>query len=808
MKYLVMILALLLLPTATYATLLGAGPTFINNNTLAANFNANIGTMRVMLSFGDDGGGGNHWSSGSSGGVAGYAGFVAFLYTSQPALSNAIPDFSMPMSNSLDDANPTAAFTAISNGSRDTAITGMINAFKSAGFTKMYLRPGWEMNLPNTWGWSAPPGSGLEAGYVAAFRHIYTLVHAITGIQVVVVWCPAAAFPITGLYPGNGFVDVIGLDPYNNLDQTVTSTTSIKTIAQMAVANGKPMSADETGINTGDVTAWPAFMTNVTNAFNSVPGVSVDHIIYYVSDPALGGDPVNTPTAAAAIKADFAAIQALSESPAGTTVTTVGPSINASPTPGSAGGGNVLTITAGAQIALNGTTLGGANVIKLYYTGASTGANGALSHSAYQENASLNWFGPITASSVGAQVSSPLSATVSNGLPDLSNAAAHPTGGTTGFPASKAAYAIQLSPTNVTSQTPDTPLATLVPIWNAYFGSAAGSVPVANLEVGCSCDGTNGALADDQAFMTAWVTYANGLASGGPTFTTTQQPLSNDWLVWGNFPGSNPDGTLNPNGTLKLGQQNYWSSLLFGTTSAPPPPPAATWNPGDENNMTLSGNNLISTAGASGIANVRTTTSKSSGKFCWEITATTISADWGVGIANATFNLAAGLSSDANGMGFFPGNLSGFAQAVFLNNTELTVGTNPSVSGDKITECHDFDAGLDWLTDTRMRTDSGAGAWNNSGACNPTVAACGLSTSGLTCPCFPIFHDAETGVAALNTVGSFAVTLPAGFATFDNAPVLSTGRPIAVIIMGANDNRPASNDNAIRVSLNNRSTRQ
>lgn len=93
------------------------------------------------------------------------------------------------------------------------------------------------------------------------------------------------------------------------------------------------------------------------------------------------------------------------ESIAGTTVMTVGPSINASPTPGSAGSGALITITSGGQVAVNGATIGlTSQVTELYYTGASPGANGAAAHSAYQENASGNWYGPIVAGSGGSQI--------------------------------------------------------------------------------------------------------------------------------------------------------------------------------------------------------------------------------------------------------------------------------------------------------------------------------------------------------------------------------------------------------------------
>ena len=86
-------------------------------------------------------------------------------------------------------------------------------------------------------------------------------------------------------------------------------------------------------------------------------------------------------------------------------MTTVGPTINASPTPGVAGSGNVLAITSGAQISLNGSVLGGANVIELYYNN---------NHTAFQKNASLAWYGPITSTSTGGAVSDP---TVVSGSP-------------------------------------------------------------------------------------------------------------------------------------------------------------------------------------------------------------------------------------------------------------------------------------------------------------------------------------------------------------------------------------------------------
>jgi hypothetical protein len=91
------------------------------------------------------------------------------------------------------------------------------------------------------------------------------------------------------------------------------------------------------------------------------------------------------------------------ETASGTAVTTVGPLINASPTPGIAGSGNFLGITSGGQLSLNGTVptafAGTANVIEIFYNN---------NHQAFQKNSSGNWYGPISATSSGIATSSPL----------------------------------------------------------------------------------------------------------------------------------------------------------------------------------------------------------------------------------------------------------------------------------------------------------------------------------------------------------------------------------------------------------------
>ena len=88
-------------------------------------------------------------------------------------------------------------------------------------------------------------------------------------------------------------------------------------------------------------------------------------------------------------------------------------------------------------------------------------------------------------------------------------------------------------------------------------------------EMGGSLDGTadsaGSGLADEQAWAKTLLDYMNGkyAAQGGPSVTGNQQGMSGDWWAWGNLAGQYPDGTQNADGSLKSGQQAFWSQMLF-----------------------------------------------------------------------------------------------------------------------------------------------------------------------------------------------------------------------------------------------------
>lgn len=386
---------------------------------------------------------------------------------------------------------------------------------------------------------------------------------------------------------------------------------------------------------------------------------------------------------------------------------------------------------------------------------------------------------------------------------DLTMAATSPV---TGFPANKLVYSAHDYPCNVNASCPSSGAASITARNTAWgYLVTAGTAPVFIGELGCSCDGTNGNLTDDNNWATAITQYANGQVqtlggSGGPTFTGTQVPMSTAWWDWGNQPANNPNGVLLAGGGFNAGQRGFWLTLLY----VPPPQQLTTWNPNDKTSgIVLSGSNKIATVSATETDAVRSTTSFSTGKICEEVTATTISANWDVGLANASYILTNGngLGSDANGIGFDPNfNLpSNSALGVFyLSVLSSAADSTGDANGAAVTMCEDFGASTFWVTSPRMRALGNT--WNNSPTANPATNTGGLSMSGLACPCFITWQTGEAGSANLNTTGPFAVATPSGFTPWDAAP--ATGGHVLLINLGANDNQPRhANDNSARRQL-------
>jgi hypothetical protein len=128
--------------------------------------------------------------------------------------------------------------TDVASGKMDAYFASMAQSCVSNGFTAPYLRPGWEGN-GGWYGWCA---ANRPSHYIAAFQRFVTVVRkALPNCRIV--FCPAlymqGIYP-DQFYPGDSYVDVIGVDAYNKA-QTETKSGS----AQWAQVGNYPWGVNQ-----------------------------------------------------------------------------------------------------------------------------------------------------------------------------------------------------------------------------------------------------------------------------------------------------------------------------------------------------------------------------------------------------------------------------------------------------------------------------------------------------------------------------------------------------------------------------------
>ena len=216
-------------------------------------------------------------------------------------------------------------------GTLATGATGAYNSYfvtlaqtlVASGQANDYLRLGWEFdgNWYPSWDAQTP---ALEADYAAYFDQIVTAMRSVAGEKFQFVWNPdAAAFVQSGYnvalaYPGNAYVNVIGLDAYDKSWATpltptnawnVTTLPALSAAKAFAAAQGKPLAFCEWGIaynSDGALGDDPLYVNNIA-AWMKNPANNVAYESYFnydgTSDSLLTSG--NTPNSLAAFKANF-----------------------------------------------------------------------------------------------------------------------------------------------------------------------------------------------------------------------------------------------------------------------------------------------------------------------------------------------------------------------------------------------------------------------------------------------------------------------------------------------------------------------
>jgi hypothetical protein len=146
-------------------------------------------------------------------------------------------------------------------GAYNSYFVTLAQALVAGGASNAYLRLGWEFD--GSWfSWSAAT-SAAEASYASYFGQIVTAMRSVPGAAFRFVWNPdagaftEAGYSVEAAYPGDAYVDVIGLDSYDQTwatPQTPANAWSSTTLPALVAAQefaasvGKPLALPEWGV--------------------------------------------------------------------------------------------------------------------------------------------------------------------------------------------------------------------------------------------------------------------------------------------------------------------------------------------------------------------------------------------------------------------------------------------------------------------------------------------------------------------------------------------------------------------------------
>ena len=163
----------------------------------------------------------------------------------------------IPTSN----GSPVGTLAQGASGAFNAYYVTLAQALVSGGESTAYLRLGWEFD--GSWmPWAATTASS-EASFAAYFQQIVTAMRSVAGANFHFVWNPdagaftQAGYSVAAAYPGDAYVDVIGLDAYDQSWATpqtpanAWTSTMLPTLTaarQFAAAHGKPLAFPEWGV--------------------------------------------------------------------------------------------------------------------------------------------------------------------------------------------------------------------------------------------------------------------------------------------------------------------------------------------------------------------------------------------------------------------------------------------------------------------------------------------------------------------------------------------------------------------------------
>jgi Glycosyl hydrolase family 26 len=269
--------------------------------------------------------------SGLEGAGRGPNGFTSTGYLDKWTGSGYTLQLAVPIIPTDSGGTPVGTLAIGATGAYDSYFATLAQNLVDAGEGNAFLRPGWEFDS-TTYAWSAQTPAA-EADYASYFDQIVTTMRAVPGADFKFVWSPDAnafrnyrSYDVGLAYPGNAYVDYIGVDEYDVTSVTPRTPTTgwtesllpqLTAADEFAAARGKQLVIAEWGLGFanqdgyGDdpdfINSFYAWMTNPANNvayenyFNSVQSVITGGV-----DAATGQPwPYSYPNSLAAFRADF-----------------------------------------------------------------------------------------------------------------------------------------------------------------------------------------------------------------------------------------------------------------------------------------------------------------------------------------------------------------------------------------------------------------------------------------------------------------------------------------------------------------------
>lgn len=191
-------------------------------------------------------------------------------------------------------AGSTANLSFVASGGADSSYRYLADALVAAGYPGAIIRLGWEFD-GNWMPWEATDN---PAAYIAAYRHVHDVMSAVSP-AFVYDWTGAAgqSFDGTLAYPGDGYVNIVGMDIY---DEGGDSAAMLAPRAAFARSHGKQVSYAEWGL-TNDKGDDPQFIQGLHDFWSSLPESGAGSLAYqsYFEGLAVGSPLEKWPRSAA-----------------------------------------------------------------------------------------------------------------------------------------------------------------------------------------------------------------------------------------------------------------------------------------------------------------------------------------------------------------------------------------------------------------------------------------------------------------------------------------------------------------------------